>query len=246
MASHVPNSAPISAHQPVLAATDIQHSATPSVPTEGRAQALLAAPTDELTHKRTASASPQDQEHKGSETKKRTVTINHVQPCHFMSLPPELRVSIYKLAFHDALELALCEGVHREIEWFVSFNATIKKAAAEGRRRHLHHLRIVLVMLHISSTLRAEGIDICCRIVCLVKQSTEASLDELWPGCKNKPLWNLPVILPKQEYPGQLELFQICSQLIRRYEKLVMMDRMLQKVKQSISEIHAKHEETCV
>lgn len=138
---------------------------------ENEVQTLLAAPTAELTYKFVASEVAKAQAYD-------KLAQEYTSPCHFMKLPPELRLNIYALVFHDALENSPCrEGS----------NASSQAKRPRGTVRS-HHIKKVLSVLHTSRTLRGEAFETCDRLACALRRSMKASLTSIpgWPKSNHR------------------------------------------------------------
>jgi hypothetical protein len=83
---------------------DVRYLANAFGLSETEIQTLLAAPTADLAQKFVALAFAKAQAYDNLKVEKRQDALEHKQPCHFMIIPPELRLQIYQLVFQDVLE----------------------------------------------------------------------------------------------------------------------------------------------
>lgn len=213
MASDDANDQPFSSTQPTLVEIDVPYLVVTFGLPEAEIKTLLKTPTVELTQKFMASVCA-----KGQSCDK--LVKEHSGTCHFMKLPPELRLEIYKLVCQDVLKNIPCDvgSITARLQ------GTTSRVCEAVRSRHL---KAVLSVLHTSRGLRVEAFEAYNQLAGGFRDSTEASL-KLIPG-----------------WPGGIYWLQYCryphlGKLQSRYKHMVNICKALQLVETSMSNIRSK------
>lgn len=180
MASGIPNNNPQSSAQLAIADIVIEDPATACDASQNNTQPLLTASTSELTQRPTVSEAAKTQVHDRLKAKDIGIPIVATGSCHFMKLPPELRLIVYKLVFPKPPTVVSRDAWFRRIR-------NVPLAALH------HHIRTMLAVLHTSRTLRAESFGVFTQLAYTRRTSVQASLEQLRPGWQNELPWNVSI-----------------------------------------------------
>lgn len=107
-----------------------------------------------------------------AEAKKPRRSNKIARPCHFMRLPPELRLNIYEYHFRNTLENIEHPLKQRKRRSVLGPSVPPKK---------LNGAKKALSILHTSHTLRIEALPLCIEVAKTVHKSMRAEINHLHP-----------------------------------------------------------------
>lgn len=104
------------------------------------------------------------------QTKKPRRNNKIARPCHFMRLPPELRLNIYEHHFRNTLDNIDYKVKQRKGSLLIILTRPVKEATMIKR---------ALSLLHTNHIMRIEALPLCIQLAKTSQESMEAELDRL-------------------------------------------------------------------
>lgn len=184
-------------------------------------ETLVSAPAMELAHHSMASASTtKANEHDKFQSKTKL-------PCHFMKIPPEIRLEIYKNVFSEVLE---------KKDESKGKNCPYWKSHMEQRVGIMcDHIKTALAMFHTSHKMRIEALPICQQLTDAVLTSVVSELDLLKPDWRTWSIYGVLAFLKRaQEKEPSDDVWERCRELKGQHDGVSKIGRALQLVEGSL------------